>query len=149
MYGKTLKIGDGTNKTYFLVMATWDNNEIDDGKVASIRKTGNSSDEESADTDGGYYSDKYGASGHRNWKELKSKQAGGLTGGRLLEDNLSNGEVGEDEQFDKVRKRMHKKNRKTDEHKNEIEATNQRISPEKESTEGSVSPPRRSGRSRK
>ena len=77
-------------------MVTWDNNEIDDGKVASRRKTGNSSEEESADMDGGYDSDNYGASGHRNLKELKSKQAGELTGGRLLEDNLSNGEVGED-----------------------------------------------------
>ena len=128
-------------------MATWDNNEIDEGKMMARRMTGNSSEEESADMDGDYNSDNYGASGHRNWKELKSKQSGGLTGGRLLEDNLSNGEVVEDKEFDKERERMHKKNHKTDEHKNEIEATNQQTSPRKGSTEGLVSPPRRSGRS--
>ena len=41
VYGKNLKIGDGTNKTYFLVMATWNNNEIDDGEMVSKRGTGN------------------------------------------------------------------------------------------------------------
>ena len=80
--------------------------------MASRRKTGNSSEEESADTDGGYNSDNCGASGHRNWKELKSKQADEETTQRFMADNLSNGEVGEDEKFDKERERMHKKKRK-------------------------------------
>ena len=130
-------------------MATWDNNETDDRKVASTRKTGNSSEEESANMDGGYASDNCGASGHRNWKELKIKQAGGLTGRRFLEEDFRNDEVGEDDKIDNVRKRICKKNRKTDECKTESEATNQRTSPRKGSMEGPVSPPRRSSKSRK
>ncbi len=43
VYGKNLKIGDGTNKTYFSVMATWSNNKIDDRELVSRRQTGNSS----------------------------------------------------------------------------------------------------------
>ena len=50
--------------------------EIDDGDLVSKRQTGNSSEDESTDTDGGYNSDNCGASGRRNWKDLKSKQAG-------------------------------------------------------------------------
>ncbi len=86
-------------------MATWDNNETDDMKVASKSKTGNFSEEESTDRDGGYDSDRCGPSGHRNWKDLKSKQAGGRTGRILLEDNLSYDEVGEDDKIDKERER--------------------------------------------
>jgi hypothetical protein len=58
-------------------MATWDNNDTDDGKVASKSKTRNSSEEESANTDNGYNSDNCGANGRRNQKELKSMQTGG------------------------------------------------------------------------
>ena len=64
-----------------------------------------------------------------------------------MADYLSNGEVGEDNKFDKERERMHKKKRKTDGHRNEIEAT--RTSPRKGSTEDSMSPWRISGRSKK
>jgi hypothetical protein len=64
-----------------------------------------------------------------------------------MADYLSNGEVGEEDKFDKERERMHKKKRITDGHMNEIEAT--RTSPRKRSTEDPVSPPRRSGRSMK
>ncbi len=65
-----------------------------------------------------------------------------------MADYLSNGEVGEDDKFDKERERMHKKKRtKTDGCRNEIEAT--RTSPRKGSTEDPMSPPRRSGRLRK
>jgi hypothetical protein len=60
---------------------------------------------------------------------------------------LSNGEVGEEDKFDKERERMHTKKHKTDGSRNEIEAT--RTSPRKGSTEDPMSPPRRSGRSRK
>jgi hypothetical protein len=35
VYRKNVKIRDGTNKTYFLVMATWNNNEIDVGELVS------------------------------------------------------------------------------------------------------------------
>ncbi len=45
-YGKKLIIGDGSNKTFHLVMATWDNNEADDSKVAARGKSGNSSGNE-------------------------------------------------------------------------------------------------------
>ncbi len=76
VYGKDLKIGDGTNKTYFLVMATWNDNEIDDREMVSKSGTGNSSGDESVDSDGGHNSDNCGASGPRNWIDLKSKQAG-------------------------------------------------------------------------
>ncbi len=114
--------------------------------------TGNSSEEKSAIKDGGCNSDRCIPSGCRNWKDLKRKQAGGQTGHILLEDNLSNDEVGEENKFDKERERIHKKskkNQKTDECKNGIEATNQQTSPRKGSTESPVSPLRRSDRSRK
>ncbi len=125
-------------------MATWDNDETDDRKVASNSKTGNSSEEESVDTDGGYDTDRCGSSGHMNWKDLKSKQAGRQTGRILLDDNMSNDEVGEEEKFDRERekktRKKSKKNHKTDECKNEIEATNQQTSPRKGTTESPVSP---------
>ena len=46
--------------------------------------------------DGGYNSGNCGASGRRNWKDLKRKQAGEETTQRFMADYLSNGEVGED-----------------------------------------------------
>ncbi len=132
-------------------MATWNNNEIDDGELVSKRWTGNSSEDESIDTDGGYNSDNCGVSGRRNWKDLKSKQAGEKIAQRntqsFMVDFLSNGEVGEEDKFDKERERMQKNKRKADGHRNAIEAT--RTSPRKGSTEDPMSPPRRSGRSRK
>jgi hypothetical protein len=148
VYGKNLKIGDGTNKTYFSVMSTWNNNEIDDGEVVSRRQTGNSSEDKSIDTGGGYNSDNCGASGCRNWKDLKSKQAGEETTQRFMADFLSDDEFGADNNFDKEIERMHKRKCKTDGHRNEIfEAT--RTSPRKGSIEDPPSPPRRSGRLRK
>jgi hypothetical protein len=60
---------------------------------------------------------------------------------------LSNDEVGEEDKFDQERERMQKKKHKADGHRNEIEST--RTSPMKGSTADSMSPPRRSGRSRK
>ena len=73
--------------------------------MASNSKTGNSSEEESVDTDGGYDTDRCGSSGHMNWKDLKSKQAGRQTGRILLDDNMSNDEVGEEEKFDREREK--------------------------------------------
>ncbi len=64
-----------------------------------------------------------------------------------MADLLSNGEVEEEGRFDKERERMQKKKRKADGRRNEIEAT--QTSPRKGSTEDPMSPPRRSGRSRK
>jgi hypothetical protein len=137
-------------KDIFLVMATWNNNEIDDGELVLKRRTGNSSEDKSIDSDGGYNSDNCGASGHRNWNDLKSKQAGEEIAQRntqsFMADFLSNDEVGEEDRFDKEKERMQKK-RKADGHRNEIEAT--WTSPRKGSTEDPMSPPRRSGRSRK
>ncbi len=105
VYGKNLKIRDGTKKHIFLVMATWNNNEIDDGDLMSRRQTGNSSDGKSIDTDGGYNSDNCGASVRRNWKDLKRKQASEENTQRFMADYLSNGEVGKDDKFDKERER--------------------------------------------
>ena len=97
VYGKNSKTRDGMNKTYFSVMATWNNNEIDDGELVSKRRTGNSSEDESIDSDGGYNSDNCGASGRRNWKDLKSKQAGEEIAERntrsFMADMLSNSAV--------------------------------------------------------
>ena len=90
-------------------MATWNNNEIDDGELVLKKRTGNSSEDESIDSDGGYNSDNCGASGRRNWKDLKSKQAGEEIAQRnsksFMADYLSDGEVGEENKFDKERER--------------------------------------------
>ncbi len=73
--------------------------------MVSRRRTGNSSEDESIDTDGGCNSDNCGASGCRNWKDLKSKQAGEEIAQRntqsFMADYMSNGKVGEDDKFDK------------------------------------------------
>ena len=126
VYGKDLKIRDGMNKTYFLVMVTWNDNEIDDGEMISKRGTGNSSGDESVDSDGGYNSDNCGESGRRNWRDLKSKQAGAEIAERNIRsfqaDLLSNNEVGEEDRFDKERERMQKKKRKADGRRNEVDA---------------------------
>ncbi len=94
-------------------MVTWNDNEIDDGELVSKRRTGNLSWDESVDSDGGYNSDNWGASGRRNWKDLKSKQAGEEIAKRNIRsfqaDMLSNNEVGEEDRFDKERERMQKK----------------------------------------
>ncbi len=95
------------NKTYFLVMSTWNDNEIDDGEMVSKGGTGNLSGDESVDSDGGYNSDNCGESGCRNWRDLKSKQAGEEIAERNIRsfqvDLLSNDEVGEEDRFDKER----------------------------------------------
>ncbi len=132
-------------------MATWNDNEIDDGEMVSKRGTGNSSGDESIDSDGGYNSDNFGESGRMNWRDLKSKQAGEEIAKRNIRsfqaDLLSNDEVGEENRFDKERERMQKKKRKADGHRNEIEA--KWTSPRKGSTEDPMSPPRRLVRSKK
>ncbi len=151
VYEKNLKIGDGTNKTYFLVMATWNNNQIDDGELVLKRQTGNSSEDESIESNGGYNSDNCGASGHRNWRDLKSKQAGDEIAKRntrtFMADMLRNDEVGEENRFDKERERMQKKKPKADGLRNEIEA--KLTSPRKGSTDDPMSSPRRLVRSKK
>ena len=43
-HGRKLQIGDGFNKTFHSIMATWEDDEIDDSKVASKRKSGDSND---------------------------------------------------------------------------------------------------------
>jgi hypothetical protein len=56
-YGQKLQIGDGSNKTFHLIMAPWEDNEIDKIKLVSKRKSGDSSasEEDSGnETDGGY-----------------------------------------------------------------------------------------------
>ena len=67
------------------------------------------SGDESVDSDGSYNSDNCGASGHRNWRDLKSKQAGEEIAERNIRsyqaDLLSNNEVGEEDRFDKERER--------------------------------------------
>jgi hypothetical protein len=82
---------------------------------------------------------------------LKSKQAGEeiaqINTQSFMADFLSNDEVGEEDRFDKERERMQKTKHKADGRRDEIEAT--RTSPRKGSTEDPMSPPRRSGRSRK
>jgi hypothetical protein len=126
VYKKDLKFGDGTNKTYFSVMATWNNNEIDDGEMVSKRGTENLSGDKSVDSEGGYNSYNCGESGRRNWRDLKSKQAGEEIAERNIRsfqaDLLSNDEVGEESRFDKGRERMQKKKHKADRCRNEIEA---------------------------
>ena len=57
-YQKKLIIGDGSNKTFHLVMATWDNDEADDSKAAARGKSDDSSGNEDGDSDVGYNSDK-------------------------------------------------------------------------------------------
>ncbi len=132
-------------------MGTWNDNEIDDGELVSKRRTGNSSEDESIDSDGGYNSDNCGACGHRNWRDLKSKQAGEEIAERNIRSfmvgMLNNDEVEEEDRFDKERERMQKKKRKADGCRNEMEA--KRTSPRKGSTEDPMSPPRRSVRSKR
>jgi hypothetical protein len=48
-----LIIGDGSNKTFHLVMATWDNDEADDSKAAARGKSDDSSGNEDGDSDVG------------------------------------------------------------------------------------------------
>ena len=68
-HGQKLGIGDGSNKTFHSIMATWEDDEIDDSKVASKRKSGDSSEEDSGnETDGGYDSDRGGLRRRGTWK---------------------------------------------------------------------------------
>jgi hypothetical protein len=146
-----LKIGDGSNKSFHSVMVTWDNDETDDRKVAADRKSGRSSEDESGNLNNGYDTDRCGRRGRSNWKDMKSKQHGEQTVRRLMEEESNDG-VGEDDKFDKEREETRKKSKKNDrtgECKSESEATYQRTSTRKGSTESFVSPLRRSGRSRK
>ena len=82
--------------------------------MVSRRRTGNSSEDESIDTDGGCNSDNCGASGCRNWKDLKSKQAGEEIAQRntqsFMADYLSNDQVGEDDKFDRRESKCTRRN---------------------------------------
>ena len=149
--GKQLKIRDGSNISFHLVMATWDNYDTDDRRVAVDRKSRDSSEDESSNPDDGYDTDRCGRRGRSNWRDLKSMQHGGQTFNRLMEEE-SNNEFRVNDDIDKERDEMCKKSKKnnmTDEHKRESVATYQRTSPKKGCTESPVSPVRRSGRSRK
>ncbi len=75
-YGTKFIIGDGSNKTLHSVMATGDNAETDDRKVASNRQSGcsSSSEEESGNLDDGYDTERCGRRGCGNWKDMNSKQ---------------------------------------------------------------------------
>jgi hypothetical protein len=106
-------------------MAAWEDDEIDDSKGASKRKSGDSSEEDSGNkTDGGYNTDRCGAMGRGSWRDLKIKQQGRQSGHKLL-DEMSNDGVREDNGIDREReekRRKSKKNKKTDECKSESEA---------------------------
>ena len=150
-YGQKLQIGDGSNKTFHSIMATWEDEEIDDSKVASKRKSEDSSEEDSGnETDGGYDSDRGGLRRRGTWKELKIKQQGGRTGRKLL-DEMSDDGVGKDDGIDREReekRRKSKKSKTTDERKSASEAKSQRTSPRK-GRSNELSPVRKSGRSAK
>ena len=64
-----------------------------------------SSEEESGNPDDGYNTDRCGQRGCSNWKDLKSKQPGGQTGRRLLEE-MSNDEVRENREFNRERENV-------------------------------------------
>jgi hypothetical protein len=68
-YRKKLIIGNGSNKTYHSVMATWDNNKADGRKVAARGKSDDFSGNEDGDSDVGYNSDK-GARERGTWKDI-------------------------------------------------------------------------------
>jgi hypothetical protein len=131
-------------------MATWEDAEIDDRKVASKRKSGDSSEEDSGNkTDGGYDTDRCGQRGRGTWRELKIKQQGWRTGRKLL-DEMSDDGVGKDDGIDREREKTHRKSKKsktTDERKSASEAKSKWTSPRKGRTE--LSPVRRSGRATK
>ena len=57
-YRRKMRIGDGSNKTLHSIMATREDNEIDESKVVSKRKSGDSNEEDSSnEADGGYDTD--------------------------------------------------------------------------------------------
>ncbi len=170
-YGKKLIIGDGSNKTFHLVMATWDKDEADDSKVAARGKSGDSSGNEERNSGIGYNSDK-GARKHGTWKDIKSGQYGGKLGNNS--DEESHDGVEEDKESEGVRKETEheggrskrianergikhssksKKNKKTGE-RNSVCATTKQWTPPKKnsaqgpksSTKGLESPLRRSTR---
>ena len=68
-------------------MVTWEDDEIDDSKVASKRRSGNSSEEDSGkETDRGYDSDKAKDYGCGSWRDLKIKLQGEQTCRNLLDE---------------------------------------------------------------
>jgi hypothetical protein len=85
--GRKLRIGDGSNKTFHSIMVTWEDDEIDDSKVASKRRSGDSSEEDSGkETDRGYDSDKAKDYGCGSWRDLKIKLQGEQTCRNLLDE---------------------------------------------------------------
>jgi hypothetical protein len=147
--GRKLRIGDGSNKTLHSIMATWEDDEIDDSKVASKRRSGDSSEEDSGkETDRGYDSDKAKDYGCGSWRDLKIKLQGEQTCRNLL-DEMSDDRVGEDDCIGSEREETAgraRRTKKTDERKSESEAKSRRTSPRKGRTENTLSPVRRSGR---
>jgi hypothetical protein len=103
---KKLILGNGSNKTFHLVMGTEDNDEADDRKVAAKRKNGDSSGDEDRNSDVGYNSDR-GVRVRGTWKDIKSGKHGQRPGSRLFADN-SNEEthdgVEKDKESEGVRK---------------------------------------------
>jgi len=74
-YGKELKIGDGTNKTFHLVMAIWDNEEDgpDNRKVAMKKKSSGSSVKEDDNSNNGCCSIRDGIRVRGTWRDIKSR----------------------------------------------------------------------------
>jgi len=110
--GRKLRIGDGSNKTFHSIMATWENDEIDDSKVASKRRSGDSCEEDIGnETDRGYDSDKAKDYGCGSWRDLNIKLQGEQTGCNLL-DEMSDDRVGEDNCIDSEREETRRKSKK-------------------------------------
>jgi hypothetical protein len=102
---RKLQIGDGSYNTFHSIIATWEDNEIDDSKVVSNRKSGDSSEEDRGNkTDRGYDSDKAKDYGCGSWRDLKIKLQGEQSGRNLL-DEMSDDRVGEDNCNDSERER--------------------------------------------
>ena len=60
-HGQKLRIRDGSNKILHSIIATWEDDDINDSKVASKRKSGDSSEEDRGNkTDGGEDTDRCG-----------------------------------------------------------------------------------------
>ena len=109
---RKLQIGDGSYNTFHSIIATWEDNEIDDSKVVSNRKSGDSSEEDRGNkTDRGYDSDKAKDYGCGSWRDLKIKLQGERSGCNLL-DKMSDDRVGEDNCIDSEREEMRRKSKK-------------------------------------
>ena len=172
-YGKKLIIGDGSNKSFHLVMATWENDKADGRKVAARGKSIDSSRNEDGNSDISNNSNR-GVRECGTWKDIKSGLYGGQPGNNS--DKESHDGIEEDRESEGVLKEMEhdygrsnkianawsighsksKKHKKTGECNSESDTTNQLTSPRKRSAqgpkssaEGLESPLRRSTRPKK